>query len=279
MPAMLMLLFVLLAPDASWAAKKNTAVNKNKDTDIIPEMVIIHSGWFDMGSDDETDPVDPGYDVRSKESPVHPVYVDDFWMGKYEVTFKQYDYFCKETGRVIPSDEGWGRGRRPVINVSWYDAQAYCEWLTNKTDRKYRLPTEAEWEYACRAGTTGVYYWGNEPSGKYANGRNEDTHPWPPDGYLHTAPVGSFPPNAYGLYDMLGNVHEWCLDYFHQNFYNYSQLRNPANPGGAVANRTVIRGASWRHTYELRSSYRGWWWRSEKGLPVLGFRVVSPLTF
>jgi hypothetical protein len=115
-----------------------------------PEMVWIPAGDFQMGGS------------YSSEKPVHQVSVSAFAMGRYEVTFEEYDRFAEATGREKPGDEGWGRGNRPVINVSWNDATAYMEWLSTQTGKKYRLPTEAEWEYAARAGTDTKYWWGNE---------------------------------------------------------------------------------------------------------------------
>ncbi|MBI4178587.1 SUMF1/EgtB/PvdO family nonheme iron enzyme, partial [bacterium] len=238
--------------------------------------VDVGGGWFLMGSEDETDPLNPGYDLRRTESPRHWVYVDDFSIGRYPVTFEEYDRFCESTGRLKPPDEGWGRGRRPVIHVTWYDAEAYCAWLAEKTGRDFRLPTEAEWEYACRAGSRTVYFWGDIPSARHANGHNDPPHPWPPDGHEHTSPVGSFLPNAFGLYDMLGNVHEWCLDFYDKQYYRYAPERNPLKSHRMNSSQTLIRGGSWRHSYELRPGYRGWWWRSEPGLSVIGFRVARP---
>ncbi|MBP7463669.1 MAG: SUMF1/EgtB/PvdO family nonheme iron enzyme, partial [Bacteroidales bacterium] len=149
---------------------------------------------------------------RGSDETQHQVTVSDFYMGKYEVTFEQYDVFCTATGRTKPSDQAWGRGKRPVINVSWNDAIAYCEWLTKQTGKTYRLPTEAEWEYACRAtsatevtrsvevstpfntgnclSTSQANYNGNYPYGSCSKGEYRQK----------TLPVGSFSANAYGLY-------------------------------------------------------------------------------
>ena len=116
--------------------------------------------------------------------------------------------FARATGRDLPSDEGWGRGNRPVINVSWRDAQAYVQWLSRETDQPYRLPTEAEWEYAARAGTQSAFSWGNKPAVGFAV-CDECGSDW--DG-SQTAPVGALQPNPWGLYDMAGNVSEWVED-------------------------------------------------------------------
>ena len=116
-----------------------------------PEMVLIPAGEFKMGSNE-----------NDNEKPIHMVNLDSYYIGKYEVTFDEYDYYCEETGKEKPSDSGWGRGRRPAINVSWDDAVAYCKWLSEKTGKKYRLPTEAEWEKAARGGLSGKKYPGGD---------------------------------------------------------------------------------------------------------------------
>jgi formylglycine-generating enzyme required for sulfatase activity/putative intracellular protease/amidase len=165
-----------------------------------PQMVWLRGGDFAMGHDDSH------YD---DEKPAHPVRVSAFSIGQYPVTFEEYDRFCAATGRDKPSDEGWGRGRRPVIQVSWDDAQAYCDWLNSRQQTgTYRLLTEAEWEFACRAGTTTRWCCGDDDGAL-------DDHAWytkNSDGKTH--PVGEKRPNAWKLHDMHGNVWEWCADWF-----------------------------------------------------------------
>ena len=169
-------------------------------------MVVVPAGQFQMGSprDDK--------ERRADEGPQHTVTIaDPFAISKYEVTFEQWDACAKAGGcnGYRPDDEGWGRGRRPVINVSWRDAKAYVEWLREKTGKPYRLPSEAEWEYAARAGTTTRYSFGDEITPKDANyGRNIGK----------TTEVGSYPPNPWGLYDMHGNVWEWVEDVWHGSY-------------------------------------------------------------
>ena len=154
-----------------------------------PEMVWIPAGSFRMGD------IQGGGD--SDEKPVHRVSVGKFAMGKFEVTFAEYDKFAQATGRKKPNDRGWGRGNRPVINVSWNDATAYAKWLSNQTGKTYRLPTEAEWEYAARAGTETKYWWGND-LGKNRAACDGCGSQWD---NKQTAPVGSFSANKFGLYD------------------------------------------------------------------------------
>jgi formylglycine-generating enzyme required for sulfatase activity len=149
----------------------------------------------------------PGACYRTDGSlgPARDVCLDPFYIGVYEVTFDEYDRFARATDRALPDDEGWGRGRRPVINVNVYDALNFAKWLSRRADARYRLPTEIEWEHAARAGSTTRYPWGNELGKNRANcdgcGSGWDDE--------RTAPVGSFAPNAWGLYDVAGNVGEW----------------------------------------------------------------------
>lgn len=170
---------------------------------LIPEMVRIDGSSFQMGSpESERD--------RKDDERRHVATVKDFAIGKYEVTFAEYDRFCDVTGRDKPNDEAWGRGTRPVINVTWEDAAAYAQWLSDATGKRYRLPTEVEWEYAARAASDTAYWWGAEAGENRAhcsrcNSQWDDTQ---------TAPVGSFAASPWGLHDTAGNVWEWtCSTY------------------------------------------------------------------
>lgn len=168
-------------------------------------MADIPGGAFLMGSNT------PGY---QNGFPQHPVGVPAFRLGRYDVTFDQYDAFARATRRPLPPDEGWGRADRPVINVEWRDIQEFIGWLNRGSKRHFRLPSEAEWEYAARAGTTTAYWWGNEPNPDYANmATNTGKDVWP-----FTSPVGSFPMNPFGLYDMLGNVWQFVMDCRHLTY-------------------------------------------------------------
>lgn len=174
------------------------------------------------------------------EKPVHQVVISkSFAMSKYEVMFAEYDVFARATNRSLPNDEGWGRDNRPVINVSWEDAKAYANWLSIETGRRYRLPSEAEWEYAARAGTTTKFAWGNRIGKNKANcfgcGSQWDNK--------KTAPVGSFQANQFGLYDMHGNVYEWVEDCRHDS-YRGAPTDGSAWTGGSCGFR-VQRGGSW----------------------------------
>ncbi len=215
------------------------------------EMILVKGGWFGMGSDSG----------NNDEKPVHRVWVDDFYIGNYEVTFAEYDKFCEATGRNKPSDEGWGRGNRPVIHVSWDDAKAYCEWAGG------RLPTEAEWEYAARGGekSGGYKYSGGDDIEKvawYIGNTNNKTHP-----------AGEKSPNELGIYDMSGNVWEWCADIYGKNYYSESPERNPQGPKRGKAR--VLRGGSWSSfTNNCRISERNCFVPG-KGLKNYGFRIAK----
>jgi formylglycine-generating enzyme required for sulfatase activity len=211
---------------------------------IVPEMVEIPAGSFRMG--------DLSGHGLSDERPVHKVrFARPFALGVYAVTFEEYDCFARTTGHDLPSDQCWGRGTRPVINVSWEDAVAYCQWLSAQTGQIYRLPSEAEWEYACRAGTTTEYSWGDDIGCNHTNCLNSGSQ-W---SGKRTAPVGSFEHNPWGLYDMHGNVWEWCEDCWNDSY------RGAPSDGSAWTNgkceRRVLRGGSWNNIESsVRAAYR-----------------------
>lgn len=176
------------------------------DGSLGPEMALIPSGIYLMGS-----PVDEP-ERRDDEGPQHPVTLArPFALGRCALTFAEWDAFADATGAYRPTDAGWGRGARPIINVGWVKAQAYLRWLADQTNEDYRLPSESEWEYACRAGTTTRFNTGHVIATEQAN--FDGNHPpegCPTGGYLKkTAPVGSYLPNSLGLCEMHGNVREW----------------------------------------------------------------------
>ncbi|OAD22353.1 Sulphatase-modifying factor domain protein [Candidatus Thiomargarita nelsonii] len=228
-----------------------------KDGSKGPQMVWIAAGSFQMG-----DIQGGGYDW---EKPVHKVNItQDFGMGRYEVTFAEYDKFAEATGRKKPEDEGWGRGNRPVIYVSWHDAVAYAEWLSEQTGEKYRLPTEAEWEYVARAGTSTKYWWGNEIGSNKGNCRNSG------DRFEYTAPVGSFKANPFGIYDTVGNVWEWTQDIY--GSYSSSLSSDPTGP--STGSTRVYRGGGWNVTApNCRPAYRDRY-SPFRRYSTLGFRLL-----
>ena len=231
----------------------------------VPEMVAIPAGTFRMGCATRGD-------CDQWESPVHEVRVARFELSKYEVTFAQWDV-CTEYGdcRWV-SDEGWGRGDRPVINVNWHDAQQFLQWLSRETGESYRLPSEAEWEYAARAGAETQYSWGNDIGLNRANcdrcGSQWDLR--------QTAPAGSFAANAFGVHDMHGNVHEWVEDCWNEG-YAGAPADGSAWRSGECSER-VVRGGSWVHTpWYMRSTYRWGTATGDLGISI-GFRVARTLT-
>lgn len=243
-----------------------------KFQDLGIEFVFVKGGLFKMGDI---------YGGGSKnEQPAHPVNLDDFFISKTEITFAQYDRFCEATGRDKPYDEGWGRGNRPVINVSWKDARDYCVWLSLKTNQDVRLPTEAEWEYAAREGGKEVRF-GNgtsiaNPEEINFNGNDEYKEPYSVSGMYRqkTLPVATFEPNALGIYDMAGNVLEWCSDWFDKEYYLYSPSRNPKGPESGTYYR-ILKGGAWNTgPFYLRCSYRGLSTPTGKFNSV-GFRIVK----
>ena len=231
-----------------------------------PAMVVIEAGSFQMG------------DVQGRDKaalPVRTVRIQKpFAVGRYEVTFEEYDKFAQATKRELPSDGGGGRGRQPVINFSWQDAEEYAKWLSTQAGKRYRLPTEAEWEYAARGGTETVYWWGNEMKSGIANCADCGSQ-W--DNKV-TAPVGSFPPNPFGLFDTAGNVWEWVEDCDHDN-YNAAPTDGSAwmKEGGGNCYLRVFRGGAWNYAARgVRSSFRG---RGDPGnrSASIGFRLVREI--
>ncbi len=237
-----------------------------RDCTDCPLMVIVPAGSFMMGSPDSEGERD------NDEGPVHEVTISKpFAVGVHEVTFAEWDACVSagSCGEYRPDDEGWGRGRRPVIYVNWDDVQGYVDWLNGKTGearKTYRLLIESEWEYMARAGTTGRYHWGNRISPLKANyGENVDK----------TMPVGSYSANAFGLYDVHGNVWEWVGD-----CRNYSYEGAPSDASvweAGYCYQSVVRGGSWISEHQnLRSASRHWFATDTRNC-FLGFRVARAI--
>jgi formylglycine-generating enzyme required for sulfatase activity len=237
-------------PNGRYSALAKLAVAKLgplvfRDCSGCPEMVRIPGGSFLMGLphnevEERMVEVQGPYATVDEERPQHTVQVPSFSIGKYEVTFNEWDACVAGGGcKKHPSDKGWGHGRQPVINVNWDDTQQYVSWLSKKTGHRYRLPSEAEWEYAARAGTTTAYYWGEYAGDDNAN-CGECTSQWTD----RAAPVGSFPPNPWGLHDMGGNVFQWTEDCWN-NSYSHAPSNGSAWTTGDCA-RHVLRGSSYR---------------------------------
>ena len=252
-----------------------------RDCQECPEMVVIPAGQFIMGSP----PSEAGrYD---NEGPPHRVTIaQPFAVGKHEVTFREWDACVAKQACGQAKDEGWGRALRPVINVSYEQAVGYVEWLSETTGKKYRLLSEAEWEYAARAGSDKARFWGSSPDRacQFANvydlkSKAKRKYDWEnfgcDDGYAYTAPVGAFKPNAFGLYDMLGNVWEWVEDCWWYNYLDAPVDGRTRSTGDC--SRRVYRGGSWYDNPRVvRSASR---FRNEPTVRSddLGFRVARTL--
>ena len=238
-----------------------------------PAMVVIPAGSFRMGCVS-------GQECYDREKPVHTVTISQpFAVSKYEITFENYDRF---TYPNKVDDRGWGRARRPVINVSWNDAKEYVAWLSSQTGQTYRLLTEAEWEYAARAGTSTKYHFGNSESQlcRYANfydtTAGDDDAPCSDGVGKQTAVVGRYAANAFGLHDMHGNVWEWVEDCWNDSYSGAPSDGSAWLRGNCE--RRVVRGGSWYYfPRTLRSAIRDW---NTSGLRnnIVGFRVARTLT-
>lgn len=264
------------APEPTQAAPLSTTQEKAekpgdtfKECENCPEMVVVPAGSFTMASPAS----EPGR--FADEVPQHLVTIArPFAVGRFEVTFDEWDGCAADGGcnGYKPSDEGWGRRRRPVINVSWDDAKAYAEWLSNETGKPYRLLSGAEYEYATRAGTQTAYPWGNAIGTNNANchacGSQWDAK--------QTAPVGSFPANGFGLYDMVGNVREWTEDCYHDT-YSGAPTDGSAWIEGGNCYARVVRGGSFLLAPAFLRSAARYWFTTDYRLRYLGFRVARTL--
>ena len=197
-----------------------------RDSSAGPAMIAIPAGGFWMGSPESE------AERNSNEDRHRVLIARPFAIGPYAVTFDEYDRYCTDRGSTKPGDSNWGRGNRPVINVSWVDALNYTEWLSVQTAQNYRLPTEAEWEYAARAGTETAFWWGNEISEDQAN------YDWKRN---QTVPVNQFQPNPWGLYQVHGNVWEWTGSQYDANYGMAEMLCINKNIGGPLS----VRGGAW----------------------------------
>ncbi len=230
------------------------------DGSAAPVMVVLRADSFTMGSGSTS----PSFEER----PQHRVSLPRFAISKYEVTFAQYDRFVQATGRARPADEGWGRGKRPVINVSWQDAVAYTQWLSAQTGAHYRLPTEAEWEFAARSGGKKRFWWGSEVGKNHANCFDCGGQ-WSGS---QTAQVGGYAASPFALHDVAGNVMEWVQDCY-QPGYADAAPDGSAMVSGDCSSRAVRGGSYSSPASALRSASRDK--RSpDARLDNLGFRVV-----
>jgi sulfatase modifying factor 1 len=237
---------------------------------IEPAMRSIPEGWFWMGCSSG----------RDDEKPLHRVWVEAFELAAYQTTNEEYARFLEATSHPKPllpgagstwsppekwNDPTFNHPRQPVVAVSWFDAKAYCEWLSIACGHRYRLPTEAEWERAARGGVEGALFpWGDAPPEQvpgYANRWKSGPEP-----------VGMYSPNACGLYNLGDNVHEWCSDWYDAGYYAASQERNPQGP--ATGSRRASRGGSWRHHIKVTRTAARSSIPPEFKYADYGFRVV-----
>jgi formylglycine-generating enzyme required for sulfatase activity len=246
------------------------------------ELVEVQGGTFIMGND---------YSINQDESPEHKVTLNSFYIGKYEVTFEEFDRFCISTGWEKPNDAMLGRGNNPVMNISWESAIMYCNWLSrmegldrcynikrdslatsvtcNWSANGYRLPTEAEWEFAAKGGNLSKGY-------AFSGSNNPDEVAW----YFSNSggrphPVGSKKSNELGIHDMSGNVREWCWDLYDKDYYRNSPQDNPTGPTTGV--RRVFRGGAWNFKLDFLRLTAREFMGPAKNYGNVGFRVVKKL--
>ncbi len=256
-------------------ARRWQAGTRFRDCAECPELAVVPAGSFEMGSPESEAERD------DDEGPVHRVRIErPFAMGVYEVTLAQWDACVSGggCGGYRPDDEGWGRGNRPVINVSWQDAKAYVRWLSEKTGEAYRLPSESEWEYAARAGTRTPFHTGGTISTDQANYDGNYVYGSGRKGQYRkrTVAVGSFAANGFGLHDVHGNVWEWVEDCWNDS-YRGAPADGSAWESGDCRKR-VLRGGSWNlNPWNLRSANRNWLGAGFRG-SLAGFRVARTLT-
>lgn len=234
------------------------ALDDFRDAYFAPKMVVIPGGVFTMGSQE----IDKQHIVTISKK---------FALGCFLITFKEWDCAAQDgafAGFKV-ADNGWGRGHRPVIYVSWLRALAYIRWLSNKTGYTYRLPSEAEWEYACRAGSSATFSFGNEISNKQANYNMEWSN--------KTTRVGMFAGNEFGLHDMHGNVWEWCADAWHDAYEDAPTDGSVWDCDNGDGRMRVVRGGSWRDPADLLRSASRRARKADWGFDCVGFRVAREI--
>lgn len=241
------------------------------------EIILIPEGDFLMGTNENKR--ETSQYVIGAETPEHTVFLDAYYMAKYPLTNAQYNEFLKENQYPQPKywdDKDFNGPDHPVVGVSWHDAAKFCGWLSKKTGGKYRLPTEAEWEKACRGTDGRAYPWGDEePTPAHAN-FDECIN--------HTTPINAYPMNKspYGCMDMVGNVGEWCVDWFDYFYYKRSPYRNPTGPdsqpkGSMSGNHRSFRGGYWRFNTLGIESYCRSGHNPSYSMDAIGFRCARTL--
>ena len=255
-------------------ATENTAVTRSatsspgagnlfQDCTDCPQMVVIPPGQFTMGSEKN----------RSEEKPAHRVDIaDPFAIGVFEVSYQEWSVCVREGGcRHDPGAGSSNDPKAPVSNISWDDAQSYVRWLSQKTGEEYRLPSEAEWEYAARGGTETIYWWGDDAGANRANCQDCGSQ-WDNQ---QAAPVGSFQANSFGLYDMHGNIWEWTADCWNSSYNKAPADGNAWLKGDCLAR--VLRGGSWKQDADYMRAARRSWYDRDVRYYLHGMRVAKTL--
>lgn len=287
-----LLIFVLTLITSLWLLPCPSAAKSTKETDgkVLKtpktfiesvtgmEFVFIQGGCYQMGS------ASVEKEGRTDEGPVHEVCLDDFWMGRHEVTNAQYRKFRSDHDSRAYFENSLNNDNQPVVYVNWADSVDFSKWVSKQSTNSFRLPTEAEWEYAARGGSTTARYWDKDKTTTCANANIVDqaaklknigfTFDSCTDGFAVSAPVGTFKPNAYGLYDTLGNVWEWTADWYADK-YKKTQLKNPRGPKSGQYR--VLRGGSWFSTTPYARAAQRSWYRPDSHNNSLGFRLVMSM--
>lgn len=228
-------------------------------SDII-DLVLIEGGGFTMGN----------ASGQEDEKPAHEVQLSNFYISKFEITVKQYEEFCEKTGRNMPESDSEWRDNHPMTYVGWEDAKEYCNWLSELTGDNYRLPTEAEWEYVAKGG---IY---NNTASKMES-EDIDEYAWHKrntGGFSHSE-IGLLKPNVLGVHDIIGNVWEWCEDWYHMNYYSFSPKLNPQGPPSGRYKVKVTRGCSYSELPEYITKTFRKYVTYTKQENYIGFRVVK----
>lgn len=232
-----------------------------------PDLVVIPSGQFVMGKDGDAS-ASPSRNVSIKQN---------FAVSKFEITFELYDHYAEANDVPLPSDRRWGRGQQPAINISWHEAMSFARWLSEQTGQRYRLPTEAEWEYVARAGSAEDYWWGSEAPGDKANCRRGCDSPYTGLLSSKTAPAGSFSANPFGVHDTAGNVAEWVLDCYEEGYVG------AASDGRARVNehceRRSVRGGSASDSHRALYSFARKGMKPEERSSMIGVRLIRELDY
>jgi formylglycine-generating enzyme required for sulfatase activity len=250
-------------PEPQYVDKPDVFRDRLKSGGYGPTMIQVPGGKFRMGG--------PSSIISPDETPRHEVTVPSFMVSVYEITFAEYYRFAQATGRKKPPSNGWDIKTHPVVEVSWDDALAYTRWLSQQTGKRYRLPSEAEWEYAARAGTTASFWWGTKPGSNNAHCFDCKSD------YSTSKPakVGTYEPNPFGLYDTAGNVYEWVHDCYHRN-YNDAPTDGSVWEGGDCDVR-VVRGGAYRSPANSMRVENRETFKSDKGQYNVGIRVARDL--